>query len=90
MVKLIIHGNKENKGFMPPKLQEIKELLDKAKDHHSFTAVQLCMEVSAGWEYLRHRGPQLPEGYRVLINNAYVYGNKKTIQNIKDGLYDER
>lgn len=89
-MKLVIHGNKENKGSIPPKLEEIKDLLDHCKEHHSFTAVQLCREVNAGWEYLRHRGPQLPEGYRIKINNAYVYGNKKTIKNIEDGIYDER
>lgn len=87
--KLVIHGAIRGARGMPPKLQEIKDILDNAKEHECFTAVELCNRVGTGMEYLRHRGMHLPNGHRALRCNSYVYANKKTIQNLKDGLYDE-
>ena len=90
MPKLTIHGDSVLVSSLPPKLQEIKNFLDGLPVHRAYTSRELGKEVGVGCEYLRCRGIMLGDKYRFTKGgNRCFYANPKTIQNQKEGMYDE-
>lgn len=88
--KLIIRGaTPHGTTSMPPTLQRIITILDQAEEHESWTGMKLSTEAGAGFVYLRHFGTLLPDGYRFLKKGTYIYASPKTVQNAKEGMYDE-
>lgn len=88
MKKLTIHGNTENVGALSPKVREIMDVLDNAKEHEAFTGEELCIRVGVNVFFVRQRGRAL-KSYRFKTRGSgYLYANLKTVQNHKEGMYE--
>ena len=88
MKKLKVHGGNANMGKLSPKLKEVKDILDAAKEHEAFTSKELCARANVNMFFLRQRGFMLDEYRFSPKGNMYLYASLKTVKNHKGGMYD--